>query len=206
MPSRTHRSSRLSQAPQVPWKPTRAQLEAARNRGVPDLVAPGLRLLFVGINPGLYTAAIGHHFGRPGNRFWQALHAGGFTPRLVSPFEEHELLACGLGITNMVDRATARADELSDDELRAGARRLERLVRKFRPACIAPLGLTSYRIAFDEPRARLGLQPRRLAGAEIWLLPNPSGLNAHHQPADLARMFQSLRAHVGADTSRQVSS
>jgi TDG/mug DNA glycosylase family protein len=152
-----------------------------------------LRVLFVGINPGLYSAAIGHHFGRPGNRFWPALFAGGFTPRLFSPFDEILLLPLGLGLTNLVDRATATADELSTDELRGGVRRLERKVRRYCPQFVAPLGLTSYRIASAQTKAKLGEQPERLAGARIWLLPNPSGLNAHHQPADLAKLFRQLR-------------
>src|SRR5437016_2996129 len=119
--------------------PTSKQLAAARNKRVADVIAPGLKILFVGINPGLYTAAIGHHFGRPGNRFWPALHAGGFTPRLLSPFEEGELLECGLGITNMVERATARADELTPSELKRGARRMERKVKRYAPRFVAVL-------------------------------------------------------------------
>ena len=184
--------------PSTPWRPTRAQLEAARRLSVPDVIDHGLRVLFVGINPGLYSAAIGHHFGRPGNRFWPALFAGGFTPRLFSPFEEIRLLDLQIGLTNLVDRATATADELSADELRAGVQRLERKVRRYRPRFVAPLGLTSYRTAFARPKAKLGEQPDRLAAARIWLLPNPSGLNAHHQPTDLARMFRALRDAMNA--------
>ncbi len=130
------------------WKPTREEILAAKNKGVPDVIAPALRVLFVGINPGLYTAAIGHHFGRPGNRFWPALYAGGFTERLLSPFESRELLKSGYGITNIVNRATALADELSARELTEGARRLELKVRRYRPRFIAVLGVTSYRTAF----------------------------------------------------------
>lgn len=178
------------------WRPTKDDLAAARARSVPDVIDAGLRVLFVGINPGLYSAAIGHHFGRPGNRFWPALHAGGFTPRLFSPFEEIRLLECRLGITNLVDQATATADELTRAELRAGAMRLARKVRRYRPRFIAPLGLTSYRMAFEQTKAVLGVQPEPLADAIVWLLPNPSGLNAHHQPADLARLFRQLRAAV----------
>lgn len=183
-------------SPETPWRPTRAELAAAIDHGRPvrDVIDAGLRLLLVGINPGLYSAAIGHHFGRPGNRFWSALHAGGLTPRLLSPFEEVRLLGFGLGLTNLVDRTTARADELTPEELRAGARRLARKVRRFRPRCVAVFGLTAYRTAFDRPRAALGRQPQALAGATVWLLPNPSGLNAHHQPADLARMVRELAA------------
>jgi TDG/mug DNA glycosylase family protein len=189
----------------TPWRPTREQLAAARSLSVPDVIDDRLDVLFVGINPGLYSAAIGHHFGRPGNRFWPALHAGGFTPRLLSPFEEIRLLAWGLGLTNMVDRATATADELTPDELRAGVARLARIVRRYRPRFVAPLGLTSFRVAFGRPRASLGMQAEPLAGATVWLLPNPSGLNAHHQPVHLARMFRELRESV-ADSRTDVRS
>lgn len=182
--------------PETPWKPSRAQLAQAAERTVPDVIGPRLRVLFVGINPGVYSAAIGHHFGRPGNRFWPALYAGGFTPHLFSPFDEVLLLGLGLGITNMVERATATADELTRDELKAGVESLARKVRRFRPRIVAPLGLTSFRIAFDRRRATLGRQPELLGGALVWLLPNPSGLNAHHQPADLKRMFAGLREFV----------
>jgi TDG/mug DNA glycosylase family protein len=178
------------------WKPTRAQLEAARSGKVADLLAPGLDVLFCGINPGLYSAAIGHHFGRPGNRFWPALHGGGFTKRLLTPFEERELLADHLGITNLVARATATATELTDEELRAGAQALERKVRRHRPRMVAFLGVTAYRTAFARPQARLGPQAERLGTSGIWILPNPSGLNAHYQLADLARLFAELREAV----------
>src|SRR6187397_1813096 len=125
----------------APWKPTKAQLAAASNKRVPDLVAKNLIVLFAGIIPGLYTAAIGRHFGRPGNRFWPVLHGGGFTPRLFSPFEESLLLDLNLGITNVVERATARADELNDDELRAGGRRLEAKVKRWSPTVVAFVGI-----------------------------------------------------------------
>lgn len=184
---------RRNLTPQKPWRPSKRQLADAVRRTVPDVISSDLRILFVGINPGLYSAAIGHHFGRPGNRFWPALYAGGFTPRLFSPFDEVLLLQLGLGITNLVDRATATADELSAEELVAGAARLIRKVRRYRPRLVAPLGLTSFRTAFGDRKARLGLQALRLGDARIWLLPNPSGLNAHHQPADLARIFRVLR-------------
>lgn len=187
---------RRNLTPGTPWKPSRVQLDAARSKTVPDIIAAGLRVLFVGINPGLYSAAIGHHFGRPGNRFWPALHAGGFTPQLFSPFEEARLLTLGIGISNMVDRTTATADELTPEELRRGAQLLARKVRRYQPAFIAPLGLTSYRTAFGDPHAGLGLQPRKIAGASVWLLPNPSGLNAHHQPRDLQRLFTALRTAI----------
>ncbi len=179
---------------EAPWHPTPAQLRAARNKTVLDIIAPNLRVLFVGINPGLYTAAIGHHFGRPGNRFWPAMYAGGFTPRLFSPFESRRLLDLNLGITNLVDRATARADELSRDELQRGVKRLERKLRRYRPRFAAIVGLTSYRIAFNQRRATLGFQPDPLANSKIWVLPNPSGLNAHYQPGPLAKLFAALCA------------
>jgi double-stranded uracil-DNA glycosylase len=172
------------------------ELLAAADRVVPDVVAEDLRVLFCGINPGLYTAWAGHHFARPGNRFWPALHASGFTPRLLRPAEEQELLALGLGVTNVVARATATAAELSRDELREGGRGLVALAERWRPAYVAVLGVTAYRTAFGEPRAVLGVQGRTLGPARVWVLPNPSGLNAHHQPADLARLFGELREKV----------
>jgi TDG/mug DNA glycosylase family protein len=173
-------------------KPTRADLEAARDRTVPDVIGPGLRVLFVGINPGLYSAAVGHHFARPGNRFWPTLALSGLTPHRFSPAQEHELLALGLGITNLVARATASADELGAGELARGARRLEAKVRRFHPQIVAILGLTAYRTAFGRPRAVLGRQPDGFGGAVLWVLPNPSGLNAHHQLPQLARLFAEL--------------
>src|SRR5580700_6904962 len=142
----------------TPWKPTKAQLMAARNKVLPDLVAKNLIVLFAGINPGLYTAAIGRHFGRPGNRFWPALYGGGFTPRLFSPFENALLLDLGFGITNVVERATARADELTDDELRAGGLRLQAKVKRLRPTVVAFVGIGHYRIVTGVKDARVGLQ------------------------------------------------
>jgi TDG/mug DNA glycosylase family protein len=187
-----------------PCTPTRQQLAAASDRTVPDIIAPDLRVLFVGINPGLYSAAIGHHFGRPGNRFWPALYASGFTPRLLSPFEEKELLSLHLGITNVVERASARADELTADELRAGAAVLAKKVRRYRPRFIAVLGVTAYRIALNQPRAATGRQSEPFAGAVAWVLPNPSGLNAHYLAGDLARLFTELRE--AADSSSALTS
>ena len=175
------------------WRPTKEDLAAAYGNKVPDVIAPGLDVLFCGINPGLYSGAVGHHFARPGNRFWRALHEGGFTDRVLSPFEEGRLLEVGLGITNLVERATARADELGEDELRSGARRLVRKVRRYRPRVLACLGLSAYRAAFRVRGASLGPQPETVGASAIWLLPNPSGLNAHYQIADLARAFASLR-------------
>jgi TDG/mug DNA glycosylase family protein len=182
----------------APWKPTAEQLAQAVGKKVRDVIAPGLQILFCGINPGIYSAAVGHHFARPGNRFWPALHAAGFTKRRLSPFDEEELLAAGCGITNLVDRATVAADELIADELTAGARRLERKAARFRPATVAFLGVGAYRTAFGRPQAQVGWQPEMLAGSRTWLLPNPSGLNAHYGLADLARLFGELREAAGA--------
>lgn len=163
------------------------------------MIAPDLRVLFCGINPGLYTAATGHHFARPGNRFWPALYASGFTRKLLSPAEEHELLADGYGITNVVARATATAAELSAAEYVEGGRRLASKVRRYRPKFIAVLGVGAYRTAFDRPKATLGLQPEAIGDTRVWVLPNPSGLNAHYQPKDLARLFKELRLAVERD-------
>jgi TDG/mug DNA glycosylase family protein len=178
------------------WRPTPEQLVAARDRTIPDVVAPGLAVLFVGINPGLYSGAVGHHFARPGNRFWNALHGAGFTDRVLSPFEDRELLAYGLGVTNLVRRTTAAADELAAEELRAGARRLERLVRRYRPGVVAALGVTAYRTGFGHPRALIGPQPEDLAGARLWVLPNPSGRTAAYQLPALIEAFAELRRSV----------
>ena len=187
----------------TPWKPTKAQLEEARNKRVPDLIAKDLIVLFAGINPGLYTAAIGRPFGRPGNRFWPALHAGGFTPRLFSPFESSLLLDLNLGITNVVNRATARADELTDDELRAGGKRLETKVKRWQPTVVAFVGIGPYRIVSGIKDARVGLQKAPFGGSYAWVLPNPSGLNAHYQPAALAQLFGTLRLWAIAEHRRR---
>ena len=174
-------------------RPTKEELQAARRKTVPDVIGPGLDVLFCGINPGLYTAAIGHHFGKPGNRFWPALHLSGFTPTQLSPYDEHELLALGLGVTNVVMRTTATADELTDDELRAGAKALRRKVLRYKPRFLAVLGLGAYRVGFGVKKAAVGLQPETIGETKVWLLPNPSGLNAHYQLTDLAREFRRLR-------------
>jgi TDG/mug DNA glycosylase family protein len=179
---------------ETPWRPTRAELLAARGRTVPDVIGAGLRVLFCGINPGLYSGAVGHHFARPGNRFWKVLHVAGFTPRQVSPFEERELLGLGLGVTNLVARTTTSADELSVDELRLGATRLRRKICRYRPLFVAFLGLGAYRAAFAQPSARMGLQETAVCGSRLWLLPNPSGLNAHYQMAELTAAFAQLKA------------
>jgi len=159
---------------------------------VPDVVAPGLDILFCGINPSLLSAARGHHFARPGNRFWPALHLAGLTPRRLTPDEDRELLEFGLGVTNVVARPTRTAAELGAAELREGAVALAELVSRYRPRVLAVLGVTAWRTAFDRPKATIGLQPERVGGAETWVAPNPSGLNAHHQLPDLARCYREL--------------
>jgi TDG/mug DNA glycosylase family protein len=183
--------------PEQPWRPTREQIAASDGATVPDVIASGLTVLFCGINPGLYSGAVGHHFARPGNRFWKTLHAAGFTVAVLSPFDERALLKAGVGITNLVERATATADKLRPEELRHGARLLEEKVRRFQPAFVAFLGLSSYRTAFDRPQAVVGPQRERVAEANVWLLPNPSGLNAHYQLPALAEVFAQLRTAAG---------
>jgi TDG/mug DNA glycosylase family protein len=151
-------------------------------------------VLFVGINPGLVSAREGHHFARPGNRFWPALHAAGFTPRVLRPDEDGDLPRYGAGLTNLVDRPSAAAAELSADELRAGGAKLERLVERYAPKLVAIVGVTAYRTAFDRPKAKLGLQDETVGGRPVWVLPNPSGLNAHYQLPELARLYTEARA------------
>jgi TDG/mug DNA glycosylase family protein len=175
-----------------PRRPSKAELLAARNKTVPDVIAPRLRVLFVGINPGLYSGAVRHHFARPGNRFWPALFKGGFTPRLLSPYEERELLKYGCGITNLVNRATANAAELTEQELCAGARRLAAKVRRHRPRVVAILGVGAYQAAFGHACVRIGEQAEIIGNSRIWVLPNPSGLNANYQLPELARLFRKL--------------
>jgi TDG/mug DNA glycosylase family protein len=176
--------------------PTRADLLAAAHKSVPDLIAPNLNVLFCGINPGLYSAYTGHHFARPGNRFWPALHLGGFTPRLLSPAEEQELLPLGYGITNLVQRASATADELTKEELAAGGERLVAKVEEYTPRVLAVLGVGAYRTAFGRARAAMGLQAERIGPVHVWVLPNPSGLNAHYTLEGLAEVFGQLRSAV----------
>ncbi|GAA2341757.1 G/U mismatch-specific DNA glycosylase [Streptomyces kunmingensis] len=176
-------------------------MEAARDRLVPDVVASGLSVLFCGINPGLMTAATGHHFARPGNRFWPVLHLSGFTPRQLLPAEQEELLSYGLGITNVVARATARADELSTEEYLEGGRLLAEKVARLRPRWLAVVGVTAYRSAFQEPKARIGPQERTIGGARVWALPNPSGLNAHWTARTMAEEFARLRAAASSSPS-----
>lgn len=178
-------------------RPSPAELESARDKTVPDVIAPGLSVLFCGINPGLYSGATGHHFARPGNRFWPTLHRSGFTPRQLPPSEERELLDYELGITNIVERSTARASELDDDELRAGGARLIEKLVEFQPRFVALLGVTAVRVAFGDRKARVGPQTDTLAGTRVWVLPNPSGLNAHYQIDDLVREYSALRRPPG---------
>jgi TDG/mug DNA glycosylase family protein len=178
------------------WKPSREELAAAVHRTVPDVIAPGLRVLFCGINPGLYTAAIGHHFGRPGNRFWPVLHEAGFTPRLFKPWDEQALLPLGYGITNVVARTTATAAELSAEEIVAGGHALAAKVERFAPRVLAVLGIGAYRTAFGVPAASVGPQAVRCGTTEVWVLPNPSGLNANYQRDALVRLFRTLHDAV----------
>jgi len=163
---------------------------------VPDVIAPGLKVLFCGINPGLYTAAVGHHFGRPGNRFWRALHDSGFTPRLFHPSEQWDLIPLGCGVTNVVARATATADELTRDELEEGGLGLSARVVEYRPRWLAVLGIGAYRAAFGRQKAVMGLQAETIGDTRLWVLPNPSGLNAHFQAAELAALFRDFRERV----------
>jgi len=175
------------------FKPTKQQLIEAAGKTVPDVIGPGLQVLFCGINPGLYTAAVGHHFARPGNRFWPALHQSGFTNRLLSPFAERELLPLQLGVTNVVARATAAASELTKEDFVKGGRRLRAKVRRYCPRVVAVLGVGAYREAFARPKATIGEQAERIEDARVWVLPNPSGLNANYQLNDLVRLFKELR-------------
>ena len=177
------------------FRPTRAELLASVDRTLRDVIAKDLRVLFCGINPGLYSAATGHHFAKPGNRFWPTLHAAGFTDRVLHPSEERLLLERGYGVTNVVPRTTATAAELMDEEIRAGGKRLAAKVRRWRPRLLAILGVGAYRTAFGVPRASVGLQTEHLIGdTRVWVLPNPSGLNANYQASELARLFREARA------------
>ena len=194
---RTRRRTRwgvgVASAKSDPNRPTKTDLAAARGREIPDVLAPGLAVVFCGINPGLWSAATGHHFARPGNRFWPTLHASGFTPRRFHPGEQEELLDYRLGITNLVGRGTARADELTAAELARGAEVLAAKTREMRPDWVAVLGVTAYRVAFGRRAAAVGRQPERLGPSGLWILPNPSGINAHETAATLARSYGELR-------------
>lgn len=177
-------------------KPSAIELEAARNKLLADLIAPDLKLWFCGINPGLYSAAIGCHFGRPGNRFWPTLFNAGFTPYQFDPHEQEKLLEQGYGLTNLAGRTTAKAAELSKEELIKGRERLVEKLAVFKPHMLAILGVSAYRTAFEKPKAQLGLQPETIVGIPIWVLPSPSGLNAHYQKAELAEAFQDCRLYL----------
>src|SRR5687767_7930244 len=187
-------SSKPTKSPAATWsgQPSPEEVRAAAGKGLRDIIGPDLKVLFCGINPGLYSAATGFHFARPGNRFWPALHHAGFTPRLLLPSQNRRLLALGYGLTNLVNRGTAAADELSREELVSGGKRLAAKVRRFRPRVVAFVGLGAYRAAFSRPQATLGLQPERLEGAEVWVLPSPSGLNANYQLPALIQLFRQL--------------
>jgi len=190
-------SKRIENAAAQPFKPTKQQLIDAEGKTVRDVMGPGLRVLFCGINPGLYTAAVGHHFARPGNRFWPALYQAGFTDRLLSPFEERRLLRLQIGITNVVAHATAAAAELTKEDFIKGGKRLRAKVRRYRPRIVAVLGVGAYREAFAQPKAVIGEQPERIGAARVWVLPNPSGLNANYQLNDLVKLFKELRRAAG---------
>lgn len=179
------------------YKPSKEEVAAAYGKAISDVVSNGLTVLFCGINPSLYSGATGNHFARPGNRFWRALHAAGFTDRVLHPSEKDALLARGLGVTNLVTRSTATAAELSNEELIEGGRSLERKARRLRPEWLAFLGVTSYRVAFGRPDAVVGEQRDNIGGTRVWVLPNPSGLNAHYQLPDLTREFAKLREAAG---------
>ncbi|AYF78828.1 G/U mismatch-specific DNA glycosylase [Nocardia yunnanensis] len=179
-------------------RPSPADLAAAQDKTIPDLIGPGLRVLFCGINPGLWSGATGYHFARPGNRFWPALHRSGFTPRQLLPADQRELLGLGLGITNVAARTTAKAEQLTPEELRAGGRALVERVETYRPRVLAVLGIGAYRTAFGRPRTVVGPQPERIGDTRVWVLPNPSGLNAHYTLDALASEFRALREAVEA--------
>jgi len=198
-PSRAGIPSRRSPDAADP-RPTQAELAAAYGRAIPDLIAPRLEVLFCGINPGLYSGATGHHFARPGNRFWRALHGAGFTDEVLAPWDERRLLDVGCGITNLVARSTANASELTRAEYVAGRRRLERKVRRYAPVRVAIVGIEAYRLAFARPKAVAGRQRERLGDAELWVLPNPSGLNAHYTLDRLTSEFARLHSAIGLDS------
>ena len=180
-----------------PFKPTKQQLIKAKGKTVPDVIGPNLLVLFCGINPGLYTAAVGHHFARPGNRFWPALYQSGFTNSLLSPFAERELLSTGIGVTNVVAHATATAAELTKEDFANGGRLLRAKVRRYRPRILAVLGVGAYRDAFARPKTVVGEQPERIHDTRVWVLPNPSGLNANYQLPQLVKLFSELREAAG---------
>lgn len=181
---------------------TRAELESFKDASVPDLIGPGVKLLFVGVNPGLWTAAVQTPFAHPSNRFWPALAAAGIIDGVdpsdgMTDADRKRFVARGLGLTNLVQRATVRADELSAEELRAGAKVVTAFIEEWRPRVVAIAGVTSYRVAFEDRKAKMGLQPDSIGGAEVHVVPNPSGLNAHYQVADLAEIFRGVAVRAG---------
>jgi double-stranded uracil-DNA glycosylase len=176
--------------------PTKSEIAAAAGRPIADVLDYGLKVVFCGINPGLYSAAVGHNFGRPGNRFWRALHLSGFTDRLLSPFEEGDLLSRGYGITNIVNKATARADQLTQEDLLVGAEALRAKIIHYHPRILAVLGISAYRVAFNRKHATWGAQPESIGDTIVWVLPNPSGLNANFQLSDIAKAFEELKNAV----------
>jgi double-stranded uracil-DNA glycosylase len=178
------------------FKPTKEDLREAVNRTTEDLIDYNLKVLFCGINPGIWSGATGFHFAKPGNRFWKVLHLSGFTQRQLHPSEEHELLESGCGITSFVKRTTARADELTVGEFTEGGKLLVKKIKKYEPRNLAVLGIGAYRAAFERPKAKLGLQAEKIGGARVWLLPNPSGLNAHYQLKDFVELFGELRNEI----------
>src|SRR5215213_5507383 len=179
------------------FKPSKEDLRDAVNRTTEDLIDYDLKVLFCGINPGIWSGATGFHFAKPGNRFWKVLYLAGFTGRQLHPSEEQELLELGCGITSFVKRTTARADELTNEEFVEGGKLLVKKIEKYKPQNLAVLGIGAYRTAFNKPKAKLGLQAEKIGGASVWLLPNPSGLNAHYQVADLAALFAEVRKTIG---------
>ncbi len=174
------------------FKPSKEDLRDAINRTTEDLIDYNLKVLFCGINPGMWSGATGFHFAKPGNRFWKALHLAGFSDRVLHPSEEHELLENGYGITSFCKRTTARADELSNEEIVQGGKLLIKKIKKYKPQTLAVLGIGAYRIAFQDKKAQLGLQEKQIGDTKIRLLPNPSGLNAHYQLNDLAKLFSEI--------------
>jgi len=179
------------------FKPSKEDLRDAINRTTEDLIDYDLKVLFCGINPGIWSGATGFHFAKPGNRFWKVLFLAGFTDRILHPSEEHELLELGYGITSFCKRTTARADELTPKEYIEGGKALVKKIEKYKPQNLAVLGIGAFRTAFQKPKAKLGLQDEKIGGARVWLLPNPSGLNAHYQADDLAKLFGEVRKSVG---------
>lgn len=179
--------------------PSKEELKKTATKTVGDLIQPDLRVLFVGINPGLYTAFTGFHYAWPGNRFWPTIYAAGFTDRLLKPSESAEMLKYGYGMTNVVSRASISASELSKEEYREGGKILVEKIKKYKPEWVAFVGIQAYREAFDKPKAKVGKQPDLIEGSRVWVLPSPSGLNAHYKPADFARVFSELKKSLFID-------